>query len=133
MKPFFVSENKGAVPPRYHERVSLFPVREGDMAVLSCVSQGYPPPMYWWYKGSEPLSVTEKTHMREGILILQNIHVNDSGRFVCIVNNTAGSERVELQLTVLSPLSVHIAPQHVSPIMNLRQTVFFFFLTDFLS
>lgn len=99
----------------------MSPVREGEVAVLSCVSQGYPPPNYFWYKSSstghmEPLMPSEKIHMRDGVLIIQNAQVNDSGRYVCIANNTAGSERVELQLTILVPLLVHLAPQHVSMI-----------------
>lgn len=114
-------ENRGPVPPRYHERVTLAPVREGEVAVLSCISQGYPPPSYWWFRdlppaGShvEPLLPSERMHLRDGILVVQNAQVTDSGRYICIANNTVGSERVELQLVVSSPILVHLTPQHVS-------------------
>ncbi|GLG93648.1 uncharacterized protein GBIM_01000 [Gryllus bimaculatus] len=41
-----VAEHHGLVPPRFSDRVASGPVREGETAVLSCVSQGHPPPNY---------------------------------------------------------------------------------------
>ncbi|KAK6620095.1 hypothetical protein RUM44_006495 [Polyplax serrata] len=115
-----LGKSGGSVPPRYHERVSPAPVREGETAVLTCTSQGYPPPQYTWFKVHptnghlEPVATTEKKHIREGVLIMQNAGLSDSGRYVCVANNSLGSERVELQLTVLVPISVHLTPQRVT-------------------
>lgn len=108
------------MPPRYHERISPSPVREGETAVLSCTSQGYPTPNYIWYKTNyetgghlELLTMSEKKYIREGVLIIQNVGLNDNGRYVCIANNSMGSERIELQLTVLIPITIHMMPQRV--------------------
>ena len=38
------------------------------------------------------------------VLILQELLVEDSGIYVCIMNNTAGAERIEVNLTVRSSL-----------------------------
>lgn len=126
---FYFAESGGSVPPRYHERVSPAPVREGETAVLTCTSQGYPPPQYTWFKVHptnghlEPVATTEKKHIREGVLIMQNAGLSDSGRYVCVANNSLGSERVELQLTVLVPISVHLTPQRVSEDLPLVVTI----------
>lgn len=115
---FFVSEHRNSVPPRFNERVSPAPVRTGETAVLSCISQGIPPPTYLWFRekgnGAEVVGNSERVHGRAGVLILQSARTEDAGRYVCHANNTAGSERVELEIFVVSSLSVHLTPQQVS-------------------
>lgn len=51
------------------------------------------------------------------MLVLESAHASDAGRYVCVANNSAGSERVEHELHVLhvlQPLSVHVAPPVVT-------------------
>lgn len=57
---------------------------------------------------------SERVHAREGILVLESARAEDAGRYVCHANNTAGSERVELEVSVISSLSIHLVPQQVS-------------------
>lgn len=57
---------------------------------------------------------TERYHVREGVLVIQNVQASDAGKFVCVVNNSAGSEQVERELNVLVPLTVHLHPQLVT-------------------
>ncbi|XP_011698542.1 PREDICTED: Down syndrome cell adhesion molecule-like protein Dscam2 [Wasmannia auropunctata] len=57
---------------------------------------------------------SERIHARAGVLVLQPARVEDAGRYVCHANNTAGSERVELEVTIISSLSIHLAPQQVT-------------------
>lgn len=116
--PVLVPEHRNPVPPRFNERVSPAPVRTGETAVLSCISQGIPPPNYLWFRekgnGAEVVGNSERVHGRAGVLILQSARPEDAGRYVCHANNTAGSERVELEVFVVSGLSVHLTPQQVS-------------------
>ncbi|KAG8238283.1 hypothetical protein J437_LFUL018191, partial [Ladona fulva] len=106
----FVTENRGMVPPRFTDRVNIGPVKEGDTAVLSCVSQG-------WFKESrghrgaaEPLLPSERVHIRDGVVVIRSAMASDAGRYACIANNSAGSERVEVELSVAVPLSVSLHP-----------------------
>ncbi|KZC07456.1 Down syndrome cell adhesion molecule-like protein Dscam2 [Dufourea novaeangliae] len=101
--------------PRFNERVSPAPIRTGETIVLSCISQGLPPPMYLWFResvsGTAMIFNSERIHARAGVLVLQSARAEDAGRYVCHANNTAGSERVELEVSIISSLSIHLAPQ----------------------
>ena len=54
------------------------------------------------------------------VLILQELAVEDSGVYVCIVNNTVGAERVEVNLTVRSPLGASVDPSRQIVDLNHR-------------
>jgi hypothetical protein len=45
-----------------------------------------------------------------GTLIIKNAAVEDSGKYLCVVNNSVGGESVETVLTVTAPLSANIEP-----------------------
>ncbi|KAK0086036.1 hypothetical protein PV325_004017 [Microctonus aethiopoides] len=98
--------------------MSPTPIRTGETIVLSCISQGNPPPMYLWFResvtGTDAIVNSERIHARAGVLIIQSARTEDAGRYVCHVNNTAGSERVELEVTIINSLSIHLAPQQVT-------------------
>ncbi|XP_026302211.1 Down syndrome cell adhesion molecule-like protein Dscam2 isoform X12 [Apis mellifera] len=106
------------VPPRFNERVSPAPIRTGETIVLSCISQGIPPPMYLWFResvtGTAMIFNSERIYARAGVLVLQSARAEDAGRYVCHANNTAGSEMVELEVSIISSLSIHLVPQQVT-------------------
>ena len=52
------------------------------------------------------------------VLILQELLVEDSGIYVCIMNNTAGAERIEVNLTVRSALDTLVAPSQQTIDLN---------------
>ncbi|KAK2587184.1 hypothetical protein KPH14_002930 [Odynerus spinipes] len=113
-----VTEHRNPVPPRFNERVGPAPIRSGETIVLSCISQGIPPPTYLWFResvsGTAMISNSERIHARAGVLILQAARPEDAGRYVCHANNTAGSERVELEVSIVSSISIHLTPQQVT-------------------
>ncbi|XP_076619182.1 cell adhesion molecule Dscam2 isoform X3 [Colletes latitarsis] len=113
-----INDQPKPVPPRFNERVSPAPIRTGETIVLSCISQGIPPPTYLWFRESESGTAmifnSERIHARAGVLVLQSARAEDAGRYVCHANNTAGSERVELEVSIISSLSIHLAPQQVT-------------------
>lgn len=112
-----LSEHHNPVPPRFNERMIPAPVKTGETIVLSCISQGMPPPMYLWFRenggGPEMIVNSERVHARAGVLVVQQARVEDAGRYVCHANNTSGSERVELEVAVISSLTIRVAPQQV--------------------
>ena len=44
------------------------------------------------------------------VLVIHQLLVEDSGVYVCIMNNTLGSQKIEVDLTVQSPLETRVAP-----------------------
>lgn len=109
--------------------MSPAPIRTGETIVLSCISQGIPPPMYLWFResvtGTAMIFNSERIYARAGVLVLQSARAEDAGRYVCHANNTAGSEMVELEVSIISSLSIHLVPQQVSfRYFNLRTHLF---------
>ncbi|XP_050573241.1 cell adhesion molecule Dscam2 isoform X6 [Bombus affinis] len=90
--------------------------RAKSSAVLSCPAQGHPVPSFRWYKfieGSsrrQPVQLNERVRQVSGTLIIREARVEDSGKYLCIVNNSVGGESVETVLTVTAPLAAEIEP-----------------------
>ncbi|XP_043509542.1 Down syndrome cell adhesion molecule-like protein Dscam2 isoform X13 [Frieseomelitta varia] len=88
----------------------------GQHLTLFCPAQGFPVPSYRWYKfieGSsrrQPVQLNERVRQVSGTLIIREARVEDSGKYLCIVNNSVGGESVETVLTVTAPLAAEIEP-----------------------
>ncbi|XP_033178587.1 Down syndrome cell adhesion molecule-like protein Dscam2 isoform X5 [Bombus impatiens] len=88
----------------------------GGAMTLLCPAQGFPVPSYRWYKfieGSsrrQPVQLNERVRQVSGTLIIREARVEDSGKYLCIVNNSVGGESVETVLTVTAPLAAEIEP-----------------------
>ncbi|XP_076390076.1 Down syndrome cell adhesion molecule 1 isoform X50 [Megachile rotundata] len=83
---------------------------------LQCQAQGHPVPVFRWYKfieGSsrrQPVQLNDRVRQVSGTLIIREARVEDSGKYLCIVNNSVGGESVETVLTVTAPLAAEIEP-----------------------
>ncbi|CAD6214602.1 GSCOCG00004137001-RA-CDS, partial [Cotesia congregata] len=70
-----------------------------------------------WYKFIEgttrrqPVQLNERVRQVSGTLIIREARVEDSGKYLCIVNNSVGGESVETVLTVTAPLAAEIEPR----------------------
>ncbi|XP_020284817.1 Down syndrome cell adhesion molecule-like protein Dscam2 isoform X44 [Pseudomyrmex gracilis] len=88
---------------------------EGNIPLL-CPAQGFPVPSHRWYKFIEgtsrrqPVQLNERVRQVSGTLIIREARVEDSGKYLCIVNNSVGGESVETVLTVTAPLIAEIEP-----------------------
>ncbi|XP_029175729.1 Down syndrome cell adhesion molecule-like protein Dscam2 isoform X15 [Nylanderia fulva] len=93
-----------------------YPRRMGTDVVLACNAQGFPIPTARWYKFIEgtsrrqPVQLNERVRQVSGTLIIREARVEDSGKYLCIVNNSVGGESVETVLTVTAPLNAEIEP-----------------------
>ncbi|XP_043494256.1 Down syndrome cell adhesion molecule-like protein Dscam2 isoform X31 [Polistes fuscatus] len=93
-----------------------FSVSSLKSVTLLCPAQGYPVPLYRWYKfieGSsrrQPVQLNDRVRQVSGTLIIREARVEDSGKYLCIVNNSVGGESVETVLTVTAPLAAEIEP-----------------------
>ncbi|XP_072765904.1 Down syndrome cell adhesion molecule 1 isoform X46 [Anoplolepis gracilipes] len=113
-----ITEPVGSKAPAFagDAKLSLL-VRKANMDVsLPCNAQGHPPPISRWYKFIEgtsrrqPVQLNERVRQVSGTLIIREARVEDSGKYLCIVNNSVGGESVETVLTVTAPLNAEIEP-----------------------
>ncbi|XP_025414605.1 Down syndrome cell adhesion molecule-like protein Dscam2 isoform X19 [Sipha flava] len=104
--PVFSSDAESA---RYRKRSG------NDISVL-CMAQGYPAPSFRWYKfleGSnkkQAVILDDRIKQVSGTLIIREAKVEDSGKYLCVVNNSVGGESVETVLTVTAPLNAIVEP-----------------------
>ncbi|XP_030242124.1 Down syndrome cell adhesion molecule-like protein Dscam2 isoform X23 [Drosophila navojoa] len=83
---------------------------------LLCPAQSYPVPLFRWYKFIEGTTrkqavvLNDRVKQVSGTLIIKDAVVEDSGKYLCVVNNSVGGESVETVLTVTAPLSAKIDP-----------------------
>ncbi|XP_068224083.1 cell adhesion molecule Dscam1 isoform X5 [Palaemon carinicauda] len=88
----------------------------GKPATLACRAQAHPIPDFRWFKFNEggrkaPVELGERVKQVGGTLIIREAKVEDSGKYLCVVNNSVGGESVETVLTVTAPLSAQVEPK----------------------
>ncbi|XP_050461778.1 cell adhesion molecule Dscam2 isoform X21 [Cataglyphis hispanica] len=97
-------------------KVDFMETKSHDAVNLMCPVQGYPVPISRWYKFIEgtsrrqPVQLNDRVRQVSGTLIIREARVEDSGKYLCIVNNSVGGESVETVLTVTAPLNAEIEP-----------------------
>ncbi|XP_060864209.1 cell adhesion molecule Dscam2 isoform X25 [Metopolophium dirhodum] len=105
-KPTFASDDK------IH---SFERVQYSNIALL-CEVQAYPIATIRWYKfieGSnkkQAVTLDDRIKQVSGTLIIREAKVDDSGKYLCVVNNSVGGESVETVLTVTAPLNAIVEP-----------------------
>ncbi|XP_071567228.1 Down syndrome cell adhesion molecule 1 isoform X19 [Temnothorax nylanderi] len=113
-----ITEPVGSVRPKFPSVSNingLITSTNGTLPLL-CPAQGFPVPSYRWYKFIEgtsrrqPVQLNERVRQVSGTLIIREARVEDSGKYLCIVNNSVGGESVETVLTVTAPLTAEIEP-----------------------
>nr|XP_044249298.1 Down syndrome cell adhesion molecule-like protein Dscam2 isoform X7 [Drosophila takahashii] len=113
-----ITEPVGSVAPKVnkndefsHDRIGI-----GGIVALRCPAQSFPVPFYRWYKFIEGTTrkqavvLNDRVKQVSGTLIIKDAVVEDSGKYLCVVNNSVGGESVETVLTVTAPLSAKIDP-----------------------
>ncbi|XP_026295720.1 Down syndrome cell adhesion molecule isoform X40 [Apis mellifera] len=113
-----ITEPVGSSRPKFPSLADsqTFRVALGGAMTLLCPAQAFPVPAFRWYKfieGSsrrQPVQLNERVRQVSGTLIIREARVEDSGKYLCIVNNSVGGESVETVLTVTAPLGAEIEP-----------------------
>ncbi|XP_050693602.1 cell adhesion molecule Dscam2-like isoform X49 [Eriocheir sinensis] len=88
----------------------------GSSVAMLCPAQAFPRPDFRWFKFSETgrkasVELGERIKQVGGTLIIREAKVEDSGKYLCVVNNSVGGESVETVLTVTAPLSAQVEPK----------------------
>ncbi|KPI92826.1 Down syndrome cell adhesion molecule-like protein CG42256 [Papilio xuthus] len=87
-----------------------------EVAYLTCQIAAYPAPVFRWYKfidgttRKQPVVLNDRVKQVSGTLIIKEAKVEDSGKYLCVVNNSVGGESVETVLTVTAPLKATVEP-----------------------
>ncbi|KRF98059.1 uncharacterized protein Dwil_GK22019, isoform V [Drosophila willistoni] len=113
-----ITEPVGSVAPKVDvkDRITWLDKPLGQALSLLCPAQSYPMPAYRWYKFIEGTTrkqavvLNDRVKQVSGTLIIKDAVVEDSGKYLCVVNNSVGGESVETVLTVTAPLSAKIDP-----------------------
>ncbi|XP_070160071.1 Down syndrome cell adhesion molecule 1 isoform X1 [Polyergus mexicanus] len=112
-----VASTKPKFPMTENSRTyTTYTVQRDQPLTLPCPAQAFPVPSYRWYKFMEgtsrrqPVQLNERVRQVSGTLIIREARVEDSGKYLCIVNNSVGGESVETVLTVTAPLNAEIEP-----------------------
>ncbi|CAH1270966.1 HMCN1 [Branchiostoma lanceolatum] len=75
-------------------------VSEGDTAVIECRASGIPEPSLTWLKGNDELSDLPYIRILSGMLEITGVQQGDSGEYVCVATNSAGSTSIRSYLDV---------------------------------
>ncbi|XP_055593981.1 cell adhesion molecule Dscam2 isoform X30 [Uranotaenia lowii] len=114
-----ITEPVGSVAPRLtsgDESRKLLVKYRANVTML-CPAQSFPVPVFRWYKYIEGTTrkqavvLDDRVKQVSGTLIIKDAVVDDSGKFLCVVNNSVGGESVETVLTVTAPLAAKIEPR----------------------
>uniref|UniRef100_A0A2A4JHQ8 Down syndrome cell adhesion molecule-like protein Dscam2 n=1 Tax=Heliothis virescens TaxID=7102 RepID=A0A2A4JHQ8_HELVI len=116
-----ITEPTNKIAPRkdstkHFEGWEVFTVAQMDVAYLTCQVAAYPVPVFRWYKFVEgtsrkqPVTLDDRVKQVSGTLIIKEAKVEDSGKYLCVVNNSVGGESVETVLTVTAPLKATVEP-----------------------
>ncbi|XP_053612858.1 cell adhesion molecule Dscam1 isoform X42 [Plodia interpunctella] len=113
-----ITEPVGFKAPSFSSESALSSIKrhENQSFALLCQAQAYPVPLFRWYKFIEgttrkqPVTLNDRVKQVSGTLIIKEAKVEDSGKYLCVVNNSVGGESVETVLTVTAPLKTAVEP-----------------------
>nr|XP_029721390.1 LOW QUALITY PROTEIN: Down syndrome cell adhesion molecule-like protein Dscam2 [Aedes albopictus] len=114
-----ITEPVGSKPPTFssESKGSIFEKPANSSFALLCQAQAFPVPIMRWYKYIEGTTrkqavvLNDRVKQVSGTLIIKDAVVDDSGKYLCVVNNSVGGESVETVLTVTAPLTAKIEPR----------------------
>ncbi|XP_076325900.1 cell adhesion molecule Dscam1-like [Tachypleus tridentatus] len=112
-----VSDDHSKKSPRINHSQALVETNIDNDVILPCAAQGYPPPIYSWFRYSTgfdtrmtPVIFGNRISNLGGSLLLRKVTVEDSGKYVCLVNNSSGHEKAEVELIIRENLHINVTP-----------------------
>ncbi|XP_044020964.1 Down syndrome cell adhesion molecule-like protein Dscam2 isoform X2 [Aphidius gifuensis] len=110
-----LTEVRGSTPPILNEKLLTMSGRLEDTVVIPCVAYANPPSTNRWYfrrdQREEPIDeLSNHWTMHNGCLTIQGLQESDAGSYICSASNPEGSANLEVRLSVIAPLSVHVQP-----------------------
>ncbi|XP_065505206.1 hemicentin-1 isoform X3 [Caloenas nicobarica] len=100
-------------------------VRINASAVVECAAEGVPTPRVTWRKDGAVFTGnnTRYSMAEDGSLHIHSAHVTDTGRYVCMATNAAGTERRQIDLQVLVPPAIAPGQTNITVTVNVQTTL----------
>uniref|UniRef100_A0A3B4Z1V9 Hemicentin-1 n=1 Tax=Stegastes partitus TaxID=144197 RepID=A0A3B4Z1V9_9TELE len=113
------------VAPTIKDGSQAVSVHINKPAVLECVVSGVPPPRVTWRKHGAVLAGNNPryTFAEDGSLRIHSAQVTDTGRYLCMATNQAGTQRKRVDLQVYVPPSIADSRTNVTVIVNVQTTL----------
>ncbi|XP_068599564.1 hemicentin-1 [Brachionichthys hirsutus] len=113
------------VAPMIEEGSQAVSVQINKPAVLECIASGVPPPRVTWRKHGAVLAGTNPryTFAEDGSLRIHSAQVMDTGRYLCMATNQAGTQRKRVDLQVCVPPSIVDGRTDVTVTVNVHTTL----------
>ncbi|XP_067138815.1 cell adhesion molecule Dscam1-like isoform X2 [Centruroides vittatus] len=109
-----VTDTKSKSRPRITDYRPQITGKQEESVALPCAAQGFPIPSIRWYRLENGqlhvITLGRRFVQLDGTLILHQATIKDSGKYVCVANNSFGEEREHSQLLITNSLSATILP-----------------------
>ncbi|CAL8243402.1 unnamed protein product [Lota lota] len=103
------------------EAVSL---SRGNTARFICNSSGEPPPTLHWLRNGRPIRSFRRVKTQSpGILLINQLAVEDTGYYQCIADNSVGTACATAKLTVIVREGLPSSPRHLLAVPSSSTTV----------
>ncbi|XP_055041761.2 hemicentin-1 isoform X1 [Misgurnus anguillicaudatus] len=113
------------VPPTIKDGPQSVSVHVNKEIVLECVVNGVPAPRITWRKHGSILAGNNPRYRFDvdGSLRIFSAKVTDTGRYMCMATNQAGTERKRVDLQVYVPPSIAEGPTNITVMVNVQTTL----------
>ncbi|XP_019490993.1 PREDICTED: hemicentin-1 [Hipposideros armiger] len=113
------------VPPNIKSGPQSLVIHLNKSTVLQCLAEGVPTPRITWRKDGAILSGNHARYsiLENGFLHIQSAHVTDTGRYLCMATNVAGTDRRRIDLQVHVPPSIALGPTNITVTVNVQTTL----------
>uniref|UniRef100_A0A8C3YS46 Hemicentin-1 n=1 Tax=Catagonus wagneri TaxID=51154 RepID=A0A8C3YS46_9CETA len=113
------------VPPNIKTGLQSLVTHLNKSTVLECFAEGVPAPRITWRKDGAVLSGNHARYsiLENGFLRIQSAHITDSGRYLCMATNAAGTDRRRIDLQVHVPPSIALGPTNITVTVNVQTTL----------
>ncbi|CAB1323870.1 unnamed protein product, partial [Coregonus sp. 'balchen'] len=113
------------VAPTIAEGPQTVAVHIDQPLVLECIVSGVPAPRVTWRKHGAILAGTNPRYRfaEDGSLHVHSAQVTDTGRYLCMATNQAGTQRKRVDLQVYVPPSIARGPTNITVTVNVQTTL----------
>lgn len=102
-------------PPVIVQPPETASLSRGNTARFVCNSTGEPSPVLHWLKDGQPIKSFRRVKSQSpGILLINQLALEDAGYYQCIADNGLGTACATAKLTVIVREGLPSAPQHVT-------------------